>query len=233
MKFKIILLTLLSLGISALSAQTEEISSHELNWTGIEKWVADSMSVNVISFSGAKYPNENRLPYFNKRFSCDKAYTYKAELKNPVYMPLTNEENILVSGMSLPLKTEVSTSILTEKNSNILDINIFPFISQSGQTFKLRYFELAIYKSTSPQKTRTAATRTYATSSVLAQGKFVKVRISETGIYKLTYEDLTSMGVDPQNVRVFGFGGGMLDQNFLSTKLDLSLIHISEPTRPY
>jgi hypothetical protein len=52
---------------------------------------------------------------------------------------------------------------------------------------------------------------------VLAQGKFVKVKLAETGIYKLTYEDLVSMGINPANVRVFGYGGGVLDQNFTQT----------------
>lgn len=220
MKFKIILLALISVWVSAISAQTEETSSHELNWTGIEKWVADSMSVNVISFTGAKYPAENRLPYFNKRISCDKAFSYQVELKNAVFIPLTNEEKVLINGINIPIKEEISTNILTEKRSNFLDINILPFVTQSGEIVKLKSFDLIIKKTLSPQKASSATSRTYATSSVLAQGKFVKLRISETGIYKLTHEDLTSMGIDPQNVRVFGYGGGILDQNFLSPKID-------------
>ena len=93
MKFKIVLFAFISICLSTISAQTEETSSYELNWTGIEKWIADSTSINVISFAGAQYPAENRLPYFDKRISCDKAFSYQAELKNPVYIPVTNEEN--------------------------------------------------------------------------------------------------------------------------------------------
>ncbi|MFT3753395.1 MAG: type IX secretion system sortase PorU [Paludibacter sp.] len=220
MKFKIILLTLISICVSTLSAQTEETSHHELNWTGIEKWVADSSSVNVISFTGAKYPAENRLPYFNKRISCDKAFSYQAEIKNPVFIPLTNEEKTLTTGIYIPLKEEILTTILTERLSSFLDINILPFINRSGEIVKLKSFDLVIRKTTAPQKATSAVSRTYSTASVLALGKFVKLRISETGVYKITYEDLNSMGVDPQNARVFGYGGGILDQNFQSTKLD-------------
>lgn len=220
MKFKIILLTLISICISTLSAQTEETSYHELNWTGIEKWVADSSSINVISFAGAKYPAENRLPYFNKRISCDKAFSYRAEIKNPVFIPLTSEEKALINGIYIPLKEEILTTILTERLSSFLDINILPFINRSGEIVKLKLFDLVIRKTTAPQKATSAVSRTYSTASVLAQGKFVKLRISETGVYKITYEELNSMGVDPQNARVFGYGGGILDQNFQSTKLD-------------
>ena len=61
---------------------------------------------------------------------------------------------------------------------------------------------------------------TYAPTSVLAQGKFVKIRITDSGIYKLTFEDLTSMGINPTNVRIFGYGGGVLEQNFMLDKID-------------
>ena len=47
--------------------------------------------------------------------------------------------------------------------------------------------------------------------SVLSSGKWYKVKILHDGIYKLTYEDLKSMGLsDPSAVRVFGNGGTML-----------------------
>ncbi len=61
---------------------------------------------------------------------------------------------------------------------------------------------------------------TYSANSVLAQGKFVKVRITDTGVYKLTFEDLTSMGIDPANVRIFGYGGGVLNQSLALNKDD-------------
>jgi hypothetical protein len=220
MRFKIVLFAFISICLSSISAQTEEISSHELNWTGIEKWIADSMSVNVISFVGAKYPAENRLPYFNKRISCDKSFSYQVELRNPVYIPLTSEENVLVTGINISSKEEVLSDILNEKRSSFLDIKVLPFINQSGKIVKLKSFDLVIKKSSLPQKVSSAISRTYAASSVLAQGKFVKLKISETGVYKLTYEDLTSLGLNPQNVRIFGYGGGVLEQSFLLPKPD-------------
>ena len=60
----------------------------------------------------------------------------------------------------------------------------------------------------------------YAANSVLAQGKFVKIRITDTGVYKLTFEDLTSMGINPANVRIFGYGGGVLNQSLALNKID-------------
>lgn len=60
----------------------------------------------------------------------------------------------------------------------------------------------------------------YKAASVLAQGKFVKIRIKESGVYKLTYEDLNAMGIDPQKVKIYGYGGALLNQSFLQPKID-------------
>ncbi|MDO9634634.1 MAG: type IX secretion system sortase PorU [Paludibacter sp.] len=60
----------------------------------------------------------------------------------------------------------------------------------------------------------------YVANSVLSQGTFYKIKIIDTGVYKLTFEDLTSMGIDPENVRIFGYGGALLEQNFSLSMID-------------
>jgi len=57
-------------------------------------------------------------------------------------------------------------------------------------------------------------TEKYAGSSCLSSGHWIKVKITEDGIYKLTYSQLVSMGItNPSNPRVFGNGGKMLPLN--------------------
>jgi len=62
---------------------------------------------------------------------------------------------------------------------------------------------------------------TYAKNSVLSKGKWAKIRISETGIYKLTFDEIRNMGFsDPEKVRVFGFGGAMLNEDVRNPRID-------------
>jgi len=62
---------------------------------------------------------------------------------------------------------------------------------------------------------------TYAGSSVLSQGKWAKISIKETGVYKLTYDEIRNMGFsNPANIRIFGFGGAMLDEDFRNQRID-------------
>lgn len=61
----------------------------------------------------------------------------------------------------------------------------------------------------------------YASSSALAEGKWVKIRVDQTGIYKLSYADLRKMGFsDPAKVSVHGYGGWPLEQDFSQPYID-------------
>ncbi|MDR1746031.1 MAG: type IX secretion system sortase PorU [Tannerella sp.] len=61
----------------------------------------------------------------------------------------------------------------------------------------------------------------YAAQSVLSEGKWVKIRVDKTGIYKLTYSDLKKMGFsEPEKVSVHGYGGWILDEDFSKPYID-------------
>ena len=54
---------------------------------------------------------------------------------------------------------------------------------------------------------------TFATSSKLATGQWVKVTIPESGMYEITYDELRQMGFNnPDKVGVYGFGGFKINE---------------------
>lgn len=66
-------------------------------------------------------------------------------------------------------------------------------------------------------RTYAATNFTFSPSSVLASGNWVKINISETGIYEIPYSQLREMGFDdPSKVSIFGKGGVSLPINFIS-----------------
>ena len=222
MIYRIFLFSFFLFFFGVLSAQTELITSYTLNWKGVEKWSVGTSSITVLSFDSAQYPTENHLPYFNHRIICDPAFSFDVKVVNPVYIPLTNEENALLASTKsgIPNNLVVATNILHQQGTRFLNVSILPFVFQGSNILKLQSFDLQFLKSSSPQKVSSLNTRTYTTTSVLSQGKFVKIKITNSGIYKLTYEDLVSMGIDPSNVHIFGYGGGVLDQSFSLIKID-------------
>jgi len=57
------------------------------------------------------------------------------------------------------------------------------------------------------------STSKYATTSKLANGKWVKIAIPENGMYQLTYAELAQMGFsNPESVRIYGAGGHPLNE---------------------
>lgn len=61
----------------------------------------------------------------------------------------------------------------------------------------------------------------YAAQSVLNTGKWVKLEVAKTGVYKLTFADLRKMGfANPANVSVHGYGGWPIDEDFSKSYID-------------
>lgn len=62
-------------------------------------------------------------------------------------------------------------------------------------------------------------------NSVLATGQWHKLAVWNTGIHRVSFEDLQSMGINisliiPANIRLFGNGGGMLPESNASYRID-------------
>ena len=66
-----------------------------------------------------------------------------------------------------------------------------------------------------------AGIHTYQDHSVLTNGQWVKIRVSESGVCKMTFSDLQAAGIsNPSQVRVFGYGGAMKTQDFSKPNID-------------
>lgn len=69
------------------------------------------------------------------------------------------------------------------------------------------------------------AQRTYASQSVLANGTWYKLALTETGVYKVDRDLLQSLGVnissiDPRKIQIFGNSGAMLPQQNSDPRYD-------------
>lgn len=67
---------------------------------------------------------------------------------------------------------------------------------------------------------------TYASASVLAEGRWTRVKVSEAGLQFISNSALKSMGfTDPSKVRVYGYGGQMLPETLnASLRDDLPMV---------
>jgi hypothetical protein len=72
--------------------------------------------------------------------------------------------------------------------------------------------------------------KNYANHSVLAQGQWYRIGVTQTGIHKITYQQMAAMGftvpVESEKIRIFGNGGAMLPERAGSDVPD-DLVQIS------
>ena len=66
-----------------------------------------------------------------------------------------------------------------------------------------------------------AQSERYADNSVLSSGDWYKIEVTQSGVHKITYEQLVAMGLtNPANVSVFGYGGAQLAEDFSKPYID-------------
>ncbi|RDC64673.1 type IX secretion system sortase PorU [Adhaeribacter pallidiroseus] len=94
---------------------------------------------------------------------------------------------------------------------------------KSALSFLILFLSLSAYSQTAVKPG--PGLRRYADGSVLRSGKWYKIGVSASGLYKLDKTALQNMGIavtslNPKFIRLFGNGGGMLPQRNASPRPD-------------
>src|SRR3989339_364600 len=80
----------------------------------------------------------------------------------------------------------------------------------------------------------TSFSKAQTTTSVLSEGNWYKIAVTETGIYKISFSYLQTLGINPasinpQHIKLFGNGPGMLPElNSASRPDDLNIISLNQ-----
>ena len=60
----------------------------------------------------------------------------------------------------------------------------------------------------------------YAPQSVLSSGDWYQIKVDSDGVYKLTYDEIKKYISDPSKVKIYGYGGQILDEDFSKPYID-------------
>lgn len=152
-------------------------------------------------------------------------YDYSVNIEYPEWAPLTKAEAQQVERIGQPIGEElnVRSHVSVSRKQGMLDISFVPIVRRNGKYHKL--LNACISISAEPKvkderlevrgerlKVKGEGER-YAKKSVLAEGRWVKISITEDGMYRLTRSALKKMGFsNPDNVRLYGYGGHRLPE---------------------
>ena len=176
------------------------------------------------------------LPYYGTQIPLGRNCRdsgYSAAVEFPELEMVTREEREkwnLDSYQGVIAEHPVISSVVSfSREEGFLDIGFVPIIKKSGCFYKIKSFKLSVEQpAASGRIPRYAAgpAERYAASSLLSSGRWYKICIPSSGIYRLTPGLLASMGFrSPENVRIYGRGGALLPEYGLET-LDDDLYEI-------
>ena len=127
---------------------------------------------------------------------------------------------------TLPGMPAIESHVVVERKRGFLEVSFVPFVFQEGRHRILVSFMLDVkatpINTSGPRKMRQAASASerYADHSVLASGKWAKVKVSSSGVYQLTEALARQAGFsDLSRVRIYGYGGALQNEKLVGEEL--------------
>ncbi len=199
---RIIAILVLAALTQAIAAQQEK----ELSFTSLD-W--NEMQIDSV------------LPVYTEVVPLEsnhRTHTYTVSLLYPEFAALSAKESLVAERFdSLLSETiDVETFVGVERGRGLLDISFIPIRRKDGRYEKLISAQIVInakWNGRLEARREAAGGSRYADNSRLASGKWVKVSITEDGLYQFSRASLQKMGFsNPNNVHLYGYGGHLLPE---------------------
>ncbi len=166
---------------------------------------------------------DSTLPVYTEVVPLESDYRqfdYRVSVEYPEWKALTPSEALAVKPFAESIGEELSvmSHVGVSRRQGVLDISFVPIIKDGAHYKKLLSAKISITPvpkahKVSPVKKTNAAPERFTHVSRLASGKWVKISITEDGMYRLTYSTLRKMGFSkPENVHLYGYGGHRLSE---------------------
>lgn len=214
LRFGIGLILCLFLAPMALNAQIRQMVPITLQWNGVLEYRFGTDTLMYVALEDGEY--NGLMPTFIQTLPIyDDAVKVTWELMDQKTAPLSAEEMMVAKDYSYAADFEINAIPLRSRDEAILSIQIVPFCQHGTQYEKLLSANLLL--TLAPDFSKSASNQKYATRSAMASGNWYKIGLPESGIYKLTYDELKNLGinissVDPRQIRIYHNAGGVLPE---------------------
>lgn len=197
-----------------LFAQENRIFSFDVPWSSFE-----SVNYKGENFSFPKLIDEmvdpaNGLPLFEYKIPLTNSHeVLSVEMHSSSFLPVPrsslSSDRELTDGLS---EFRLNWKVINESGNRYLLLICNPLFIDNGLAISF-YKSLSVSVSFDEENKQSlkSTVNIFSDNSVLSQGRWVKISISESGVYQLNYSTLASWGFsNPDKVKVYGNGGEML-----------------------
>lgn len=199
-----------------------------LMWLSL--WMTHGYAQEFLSPNWEELQTDSTLPVFTHDIPLERdymQYDYKAVIEYPEFENVTATEAARIKRMApqLPEWPEVNSFVGVAAKQATLHTSLIPVVYRNGKYQRLTSLKLKVVRTLRKQPLTRASdipTETrYAQTSELSQGKWVKIRIKDTGIHRITHNELRSMGFsNPDKVSLYGHGGQMMPESNIQDCID-------------
>ncbi len=207
-----------ALGKAAVSVPVvaAPLSSYELRWAAPRRTTLTGGKARLIpTFVGATHDATTGLPTYGFRLTGQALAS--VSLRAPRYEPVSPAEAALLKGIVLAPEPLIRLQIGTETRQSVTLVSVLPLRRNPGTGVVERLLGFDISSTPAPAQRSVSSSRQYATHSALSEGRWIKIGVAETGMYRIDRNQLQSLGLDPasldaRNLQLWGNGGQMLPQ---------------------
>jgi len=217
MRHLVFLLIVLLTPAKAIFAQpTSAKISLQVNWLPYQPSSSIKTVDQLPPFEGIFFPTNDTRPHLFYKTLSPLSFLPESISVNFDQTKVTIDENISNSFDARNAFTDNFVGeayISTENGLQYLCISIIPFRNGVSGLEKLLSAELTITAKGRMAPEENSSRRWNRTSSVLSDGSWIKLKVSASGVYRLTYDDLVGMEFpDPSKVTIWGSQSTMLSK---------------------
>lgn len=177
---------------------------------------------------------DSLLPQFTYAIPVGENYAdsvYQLEIRYPEFIDMSKEDEARYAklcGSPLPSLPSITQQMVVEKKKGILEFSLVPLVERDGKKQFLVSFMIAMTsrpnassskKAKNVAKASGAADR-YASHSVLASGRWAKIRVPSDGVYQLTEALVKKAGFSNlAHVKIYGYGGNLQNEKLVGSEL--------------
>lgn len=204
-------------------------------WLCLFMLALPALPQKFFNLTSEKVKVDSVLPQFIYSYPLEGDYqdsTYTVEVKYPEYidMPaayITNYNRI--SGAALPQQVVLKQQISECRKKAVLIVQFSPLVFRDNKYQMLVSFMLQVKARPLKRSLRNARLQSrasednagiYADHSLLASGKWAKIRVAESGVHQLTESVVRQAGFSNINkVKIYGYGGNLQNEALYASDL--------------
>lgn len=196
-------------------------SPNVVQWQGIRLVALKEGPRRLPAFEGMITLPDTRLPIYQLRIE---GAIGSFSLREARYEPVPAAEARLLDASKVEEASAPKVEIGLERRRPVSFVTFAP-LRRNPQTGTLERLIGFDYTTTAGAAPRPGGVRSYAAQSVLAQGRWIKIGVPESGVYRIDRNQLQALGIDPgsldaRNLQLWGNGGRLLPQPNAAPRAD-------------